>query len=146
MSDLIFWGSVIIALIYVPRYLWKVYGGPPILPLIVRGVAFLITSSGEKEQPKKADIEGVYIPVSHTAIPAIKVPETDGELLEILADYRKPDNKFRFSANQIYTLMGGDRNTVMRQIREFREGKSEAQFRTDPERDQWRAEMGLPSR
>ncbi len=145
MSDLIFWTSIAIALWIVPRYLWRVYGGADAVKRFGEW-AHYVMASRENERRETADIDAVCIPVSHTGMVTVRAPETDSELLEILADYRKPDNKFRFSANQIYTLIGGDRNTVMRQIREAREGKSEAQFRTEPERDQWRAETGLPSR
>lgn len=41
IGDLVLVLSILVALYYVPRYLWRVYGGPPIMPLFVNGFRFI---------------------------------------------------------------------------------------------------------
>lgn len=43
MSDIIFWFCVAVALYYVPRYLWRVYGGPSVGAMIVNGFNFVMS-------------------------------------------------------------------------------------------------------
>jgi len=71
---------------------------------------------------------------------------TDAEIVILLGVQRR-GGKYRFSANQIQALVGGDRNTVMRQIRELREGMSTAEYRPlTPEQAASRASLGLLDR
>lgn len=100
--------------------------------------------------------DSVYIPVNRTGMdsgmededyemPRVGRALSDPEIVILLASQKRA-GKYRFSANDIYTLVKGDRNNVLRQVRELREGLPKAEFRTEPERDEWRAEMGLPTR
>jgi hypothetical protein len=163
LGDLILLLSIGVALWYVPRYLWRVYGGPPIgtwvsALLFTRrdGEAQNIMASSPDQAEKVSSIDPVYIPVDRTgmaggmedddqAMPRIGRALEDMEIVSLLAAQKRA-GKYRFSANEIFTLVKGDRNNVLRQVRELREGLPKAEFRTDPEREQWRAEIGLPNR
>lgn len=82
----------------------------------------------------------VCIPVSHTSMPAtgmdVNPPDIDAEKHEmprlsrditeadelvLLCVVRNRDGKYRHSANKIFELVGGDRNIVMKRIKEIRE-------------------------
>ena len=115
-----------------------------------------IMPSRPTSAPIARDMDLVSIPVRHTSMdahttgddhemPRIGRALSDPDIVILLAAQKRA-GKFRFSANQIHTLVGGDRNIVLRQVREIREGLPKAEFRTDPERDEWRAEVGLPQR
>lgn len=133
--------------------------------LVLTAASLLFTHWGEVAQaatrimPSKPrtvavsapDIEAVYIPVSHTdmdddidEMPRIGRRLSDTEVVILLAAQRRIDGKQRFSANQIYALVGGDRNTVMRQIKELREGPNPAEYRPiTPEQQAQREALGL---
>jgi hypothetical protein len=105
---------------------------------------FIMSPVG-RDTPRASDMEAVSIPVSHTDMEAHTTPEArditddwemprisrtlnDQELITMLALQRK-DGKYRSSANKIAEYVGGDRNTVLRQIREVREGPPAPQVR-----------------
>lgn len=52
----------------------------------------------------------------------------DGEMIALLAIQRGRDGKYRYSANAIHTLVGGDRNTVLATIRELRATPPPAEY------------------
>ena len=65
----------------------------------------------------------------------------ENELTVLLARQKKKDGKYRFSANEIFTLMGGNRNDVLKIVREVRESPD---FSTrTPEQEEARPELGL---
>lgn len=91
----------------------------------------------------------VYIPVSHTDMPSTdmdapkadigaKWPSmprlsrdiTDSDMVVFLAVVRNADGKYRYSANDIFSLVKGDRNTVLAKVREIRNVPQPAEFRT----------------
>jgi hypothetical protein len=58
-------------------------------------------------------------------LPRISRCIDDGELIVLLAALREPSGKHRFSANQIHTLVGGERNTVLARVKEIRAGNTD---------------------
>lgn len=64
------------------------------------------------------------------------------ELIVYLATIRHKNGKYQKSANQIVTFVGGDRNTVLRLVREVRSGVPEFPP-TTPAQEVARRELGL---
>lgn len=56
---------------------------------------------------------------------------TANEWIVLMACARNEEKKHRFSANQIHTAVGGDRNTVLAKIKEIRSGPPTPEFRQD---------------
>jgi hypothetical protein len=124
------------------RYRPRVFFGR--LGATIRALLSLFIMSRSEEETRRApDMDAVCIPVSHTSMddhttaeaddityemPRISRSLSDQELITMLALQRK-DGKYRSSANKIAEYVGGDRNTVLRQIREVREGPPALQVR-----------------
>jgi hypothetical protein len=100
----------------------------------------------EYEQP-----DPVYIPVPHTSMPASGIldidaekPEmprlsrdiTDNEMLFFLAVVRNKDGRYRYSANAIWRLLGGDRNSLLVKIKEIRTIPAPPEYRAIDEKKQ----------
>jgi len=92
-------------------------GRPPIMSSVPTGAA------------RTADTTAVPVPVPGTSTateePAWQLPRvsrrlSDRELLILLAAQIGKDNKPRFSANALHTLLGGNRSEVLALIREAR--------------------------
>lgn len=115
--------------------------------------ASIIMWSEQRAARRAAGMESVYIPVSqygmepsdmeigeafapdidaeNTGMPRLSNKLTDNEMIVLLATQRGKDNKHRYSANAIHTLVGGDRNTVMATIKSLRDVPPPALFRQE---------------
>jgi len=118
--------------------------------LLARGIAYLIMLREQRSARRAASMEPVYIPVSsmpyqaggmendeaaapdidaeNTGMPRLSNKLTDGEMVVLLSTQRGKDGKHRYSANQIHTLVGGDRNAVMARVKELRAGVPPAEY------------------
>lgn len=75
-------------------------------------------------QPDDSHTNTSIIPVCEASIP---VPKTVDDIINYLADVRIDSKKpYTFSSNQIYELVKGDRNDVLKKVRERREKQPEA--------------------
>lgn len=70
---------------------------------------------------------------------------SDDNLIAVLAVLRK-DGKPRYSANDIFKIVGGDRNTVLAKVKEIREGPAQPVYppRTAEQKGA-REQLGLPA-
>lgn len=68
------------------------------------------------------------IDAENTDMPRLSRKLGDGELIVLLAAQRGKDGRPCFSANAIFTLVGGDRNTVMAKIKAVRATPPPAEF------------------
>lgn len=144
LGDVVTAGLILAALIVVPYKVVKAWLWPYIKSVIMSRLA--------NETTKKTDIEAVSIPVSDTSIeagideqmPRVTAYLTDDEFLIFLARQKLRDGKYRLSANDIYKVVGGNRNEVLDTVRQVRDVPEFSQ-RT-AEQDQKRAELGLPAR
>ena len=116
-----------------------------LLPALDRYVTQMSSEEDEEEEPEAAP---VYVPVSgidiapaHTApaapdiaatnadMPRLSRYITDEDELTLLCVIRNADGKYRHSANRIFDLVGGDRNTVMARIKAIRATAPTAEYR-----------------
>lgn len=74
--------------------------------------------------PPAPDIDAV-----NTDMPRLSRSMPDNEMIVLLATQKGKDNKYRYSANAIHTLVGGDRNTVLATIKAIRDVPPPALFR-----------------
>ena len=93
---------------------------------------FIMSPVG-RDTPRATDMEAHNTPEARDItddweMPRISRALTGQELITMLALQRK-DGKYRSSANKIAEYVGGDRNIVLRQIREVREGPPAPQVR-----------------
>lgn len=102
-----------------------------------------IIMSREAEGENESASEPVYIPVLDTGMQSGGMPAapdmdaktpfdrdiTANEWIVRMACARNEEKKYRFSANQIHTAVGGDRNTVLATIKAIRGGPPPAEFR-----------------
>ena len=80
-------------------------------------------------------------------LPRLSARLSDAEMIVLLATQRRADGKHRYSANQIQTLIGGDRNTVLARVKEPRETRLPAVYRPlAPEQQQLRDQLRLDQR
>jgi hypothetical protein len=116
----------------------------------IRHVARLfIMSRPHKEEPVSSDTSAVHVPVPSTDTSGGTAPEardisgdrwpmsvttrdTDQVIVTYLAAQKRPDGKYRFSANEIYTLVKGPRAEVLAQVRAIREGPPEPVYAKYP--------------
>lgn len=105
--------------------------------------ASFVMWSEQRAARRAADMQPVYIPVLETGTEAPGIPATAdigaekpfdrditaGEWIVRMACARNEEKKYRFSANQIHTAVGGDRNTVLAKIKEIRSGPPAPEFR-----------------
>jgi hypothetical protein len=104
--------------------------------------ASFVMWSEQRAARRAAGMNPVYIPVSqygmelpgmgdaapivpdidaeNTDMPRVSSKLSDQEVIVLLAAQRGKDNKYRYSANAIHSLVGGDRNTVLATIKELR--------------------------
>lgn len=75
-------------------------------------------------------------------VDALRDIMSDEALLALLARQKLANGKYRMSANKIFDLLGGDRNTVLAQIKSVRDTP---QFRRTPEQEANRSALGLNS-
>lgn len=144
LGDVVTAGLILTALIVVPYKLAKAWLWPVIKPMIMSRLAQMPV--------KKTDIEAVSIPVSDTStptgideqMPRISAYLTDNEFLVFLARQKLRDGKYRLSANDVYKVMGGNRNEVLDMIRQIRDTPDFSQRTV--EQDQKRAGLGLTVR
>lgn len=144
LGDVITAGLILAALIVVPYKLAKAWVWPYVRPLIMSRVA--------SAPLQKTDIEAVSIPVSDTSIttgideqmPRISAYLTDNEFLIFLVRQKLRDGKYRLSANDVYKVIGGNRNEVLDLIRQIRDVPDFSQ-RT-AEQEQKRTALGLTTR
>jgi len=66
------------------------------------------------------DIDALDAGMDDWSMPRLSARLSDAEMIVLLATQRRADGKHRYSANQIQTLIGGDRNTVLARIKELR--------------------------
>lgn len=143
LGDVVTCALVVAALAIVPYKLARVW----LAPQLRRLAGMFLMSRPEKVAPHAADMDAVYIPVSHTGMNAHTTAEarditgdyemprigrrlSDDEIIALLATQKGVDGaKYRFSANEIALLMKGDRNTRLDQIRAVREGPPAPQVR-----------------
>lgn len=103
-----------------------------------------VVMSWPEDEEKESVSDPVCIPVSHTSIKKTDIPDIDAEKHEMprlsrditedaelvfLCVVRNKDGKYRHSANKIYELIGGDRNTVLAKIKEIRAVPPPAEYR-----------------
>lgn len=74
--------------------------------------------------PAAPDIDAV-----NAGMPRLSRDITDNEMIVLLAAQRGKDKKYRYSANAIHGLVGGDRNTVLATIKSIRDVPPPAEFR-----------------
>ncbi len=104
------------------------------------------TSTAVRTSPAVPAVAGQRTPDEHSAacghpdavdgdtaweLPRISRHLSDDGLIVLLAVQRAPDGKHRFSANAIYTLVGGSRAAVLNRIKAIREPSPEPQFVQD---------------
>lgn len=129
---------VIAAVLIVPVKLARVW-----LP-VLRAKVMSREKSGA---PSIADTSAVHVPIPNTDTGVSTVPETDDiindrwpagistrdpdhVIITYLAVQKRSDGSYRFSANEIYTLVKhAPRADVLRQIKEIREGPPKATYR-----------------
>lgn len=68
------------------------------------------------------------IDAENTDMPRLSRTLGDGELIVLLAAQRGKDGKHRFSGNDIFKLMGGDRNAVLAKIKAVRATPPPAEY------------------
>lgn len=104
-------------------------------------------SSGEEAEAEELP-DPIYVPVSNISMPPPATPAaapdmvasnadmprlsrniTEDDELAFLCVVRNSDGKYRHSANKIFDLMGGDRNTVLAKIKAIRASGPPAEFR-----------------
>lgn len=73
-------------------------------------------------KPAPAPAAAPDIDAVNTGMPRVSRDITPDELVVLLAVLRGPDGKHRYTANAIFTLVGGNRNAVMETIRDVRSG------------------------
>lgn len=107
-----------------------------------------VVMSWPEDEEKELVSDPVCIPVSHTSIersgmngdrpdidaenhemPRLSRDITEDAELVFLCVVRNKDGKYRHSANKIYELIGGDRNTVLAKIKEIRSVPPAPEFR-----------------
>lgn len=76
-------------------------------------------------------------------MPRLSRTISDADLIAFLAVLRGPGGKYRYSANAIFGLVGGDRNTVLARIKEIRDGPKTTYPPRTPEQQQLREQLGL---
>jgi hypothetical protein len=77
-------------------------------------------------------------------LPRLSARLSDAEMIVLLATQRRADGKHRYSANQIQTLIGGDRNTVLARVKELRYNAPPIVYRPlAPEQQQLRDPLRL---
>lgn len=69
------------------------------------------------------------IDAGNAGMPRLSRNITEEDELAFLCVVRNPDGKYRHSANKIYELIGGDRNTVLAKIKEIRAVPPAPEFR-----------------
>jgi len=140
LGDLIMAGLIIAAVAIVPYKIAKAWLWPIVRPAFVSlfsgptvnhsgDRAPVVMSRSEKAPPETSDMRAVSIPVPDTSInadtpwqmPRVSAYLSENELTVLLARQKKKDGKHRFSANEIFTIMGGNRNEVLKLVREVRE-------------------------
>lgn len=136
ISDLILLGSIGLALWYVPRYLWRVYGGAE----YVKGLTALLWAQPDdrpSSHPSSSWVEPAKIPETYQlepSAPAVLEPAhepapvshnmTKKELTILLAVQKDSDGAYRFSANKIAEFVGGTSAEVKGWVADVR-GKRE---------------------
>lgn len=78
----------------------------------------------ETDEADAPDIDAV-----NTDMPRLSNKLTDGEIVVLLAMQKGANGKHRYSANQIHTLVGGDRNAVLARVKELRAVAAPAEYR-----------------
>lgn len=118
--------------------------------LLARGIAHLIMLREQRNATRAAGMELVYIPVSgmpyqsggmddgedaapdmgaaDADMPRVSRNITDNEMIVLLSMVRGKDGNHRYSANQIHTLVGGDRNAVLARVKELRATTPPAEY------------------
>jgi hypothetical protein len=118
--------------------------------LLARMVAAFIMSREQKRAPRNAGMNPVYIPVSgmpyqagdmetdvadeadidaeNTDMPRLSRNISDSEMVVLLAAQKGTNGKYRYSANQIRALVGGDRNAVLAKVKDIRDVAPPAEY------------------
>ncbi|HWP90065.1 MAG TPA: hypothetical protein VNM70_19450 [Burkholderiales bacterium] len=127
LGDVITAMLILAALIVVPYKIVKAWLWP-----VARDS---LMSRSANRAPEKTDIDAVSVPVPDTSIipdsmPRVSAYLTDEEWLILLARQKLRDGKYRLSANEVYRIVGGNRNDVLGIVRQLRET---AQYRQPDE-------------
>jgi hypothetical protein len=113
-------------------------------------VGYFVMFSEERAARRGTSMQPVYIPVSrygmdaagmdegeddapdidapNAGIPHFKRDMSDSEWIAYMAVARGKNGKHRFSANQIHTAIGGDRNAVLARVKELRATPAPAEY------------------
>lgn len=147
LGEVITCALAIVAVLVVPAAIIRAW-----FPVIRERVGGIIMSRSQNALMRKSDIEAVSIPVPDTStvtgiddqMPRISAYLTDNEFLVFLTRQKLRDGKYRLSANKVYEVVGGNRNTVLDIVRQVRDAPDFSQRAAGQE--QQRAELGLPVR
>ncbi len=127
MSDLITWACILIALYYVPRYLWRVYGGPPIGAWIVSGLRTLFDGSHSIRAGSDTSSERAVPAQQHQSAPELVLDFegvldylrrhnlTDEQVIDLLTLIRRESGDL-LSANKIRDIVGGNEAQVKARV------------------------------
>ena len=77
----------------------------------------------DSDEDDAPDIDAV-----DTDMPRVSRNITDGAMIVLLAMQKGANGKYRYSANAIHTLVGGDRNAVLAKIKELRAAPAPAEY------------------
>lgn len=130
MSDLIFWFCIIIAVIYVPRYLWKVYGGSE---RVSHYLDRLSEYRGSRLDDAGSDTGSAWVvPAQQHQAASELVPDfedvldylrrhnlTDEQAIDLLT-LAKRETGDLLSANKIRDIVGGNEADVKRRVASHR--------------------------
>lgn len=120
LGDVVTCGMAIFAAIFVP---WAIFRARA--PQISAAITAFIMSRRQVEPIEKTLVVPVHVPVAPTStegweMPRISRHNTDAERIVYLAAQLEPDGKYRFSANEICTLMKTPRADVLEQVKAVR--------------------------
>ena len=133
IGDFILLACIGVAIYYVPRYLWRVYGGADWWRSIVSGFR------GSREAGDVIDYDRTYVyspppqpvspmipPVSNTGISTdtrwLAENLTEAQRLEVMALARTNRGKWAYSGKKLYTVFGGNYNDFVATMKRLRDG------------------------
>ena len=102
-----------------------------------------MAAGGMDSHPAAPEAGAPDMDAENAGMPRLSRTISDADLIAFLAVLRGPAGKYRYSANGIFGLVGGDGNTVLARIKEIRDGPKTVYPPRTPEQQQLREQLGL---